>query len=189
MRRNYRQSSAPGHIAIILALVLPMVVTAIALGVDFAVMYSNWTELQAAADASARAGAALIYAPQTVARNPQINALHYAEQHGIHDAKAPTPGHDVLDVNYPFTYLGNPAVQVTVTRQVQYAFGQAIGLKHATLSATSVAYARMPADTEIGAVSDGALCRLPRRPVSEAASTSRSDLTHPDTRCEVVLVK
>lgn len=137
-----------GQIALILALVLPVVVGAVALGADFAVMYFNWVQLQTAADASAKAGADLIYGQSnTTGRDPQTNAQYYAEQNGIHDTNAPKPGNDVLSVDYPFTYQGNPAVQVTVTRQVPYLFGQLLGLKNATLSATAIAYVTTTAGT------------------------------------------
>ncbi len=141
MGLNHRRHSN-GQIAVILALVLPVVVGAVALGADFAVMYFNWVQLQTASDAAAKAGAELINAPSnTTNRDPSSNAVYYAEQNGIHDSGAPNPGKDVLTVNYPFTYQGNPAVQVTVTRTVPYMFGQVLGLKNATVSATSIAYA------------------------------------------------
>jgi hypothetical protein len=117
-----RKSYSKGQIAVIIALVLPAMIGAVALGADFSIMYFNWAQLQKAADAAALAGAG--YLPNdTAGANNAANT--YAKQNGRNG--------DTISV----TVDGSATpqwVQVQMSRQVPYYFGRVLGLTNATLS-------------------------------------------------------
>ena len=118
--RKFRGSR--GQIAVILAIVLPVTVGAIALGTDFAVMYLNWVQLQKAADSAALAAAS--YLPDNT---PGANsaAITYARM----NARAGDTVHVTIDNSDTPQW-----VRVQMSRVVPYSFGQALGLTSATLN-------------------------------------------------------
>ena len=84
---NMKSNRSRGQIAVILAVVLPVVVGVVALGADFAVMYFNWVQLQKAADSAALAGAGYLPNDTTGAQNA---AITYAKLNGLPSDPAPT---------------------------------------------------------------------------------------------------
>jgi Flp pilus assembly protein TadG len=128
MKREPRRST--GQIIVLLVVVLPVLLGAVMLGADFAVLYYNWSVLQKAADSAALAGAA--YLPG----NPELAtsvANNYAEMNGVGNSKADNIGVTVDGSTTP------QWVQVTLTRSVPYSFGRAMGLTSATVQATAKA--------------------------------------------------
>ncbi|MBF6570659.1 MAG: hypothetical protein IVW54_17480 [Candidatus Binataceae bacterium] len=116
-----KRRCAKGQIAVILALVLPAVVGAVALGADFAVMYFDWVQLQKAADTAALAGASFLPNDLGLA---MVQARTYALQN------APSAG---------FSFSNDSSavpqwVQVQLTQQVPYNFGRVLGLTSANIS-------------------------------------------------------
>jgi Flp pilus assembly protein TadG len=122
MLRNRKSNGSRGQIAVILAIVLPVIFGAIALGADFAVMYFNWVQLQKAADSAALAGAGYLPA-NTIGANSAAST--YAKLNGRTG--------DTVDVT-----VDNSAtpqwVRVQMSRVVPYSFGRALGLTSATLN-------------------------------------------------------
>jgi Flp pilus assembly protein TadG len=125
---NRKSNRSRGQIAVILAVVLPVVVGVVALGADFAVMYFNWVQLQKAADSAALAGAGYLPNDTTGARNA---AITYAKLNGQSTDPAPTV---TIDGSAFPTW-----VQVQLSRQVPYSFGRVLGLTSATLNVTAKA--------------------------------------------------
>lgn len=118
--RKFRGSR--GQIAVILAIVLPVTVGAIALGTDFAVMYLNWLQLQKAADSAALAAASYLPGNATGANSA---AVTYAKLNG----RAGDAVHVTIDNSDTPQW-----VRVQMSRVVPYSFGQALGLTSATLN-------------------------------------------------------
>ena len=75
-RPRYRQ----GQISVILTLVVPALIAAIAFGTDIAVLYTNWSQLQKSADRAVMAGA--VYLPGNPAAAIET-ARDYARKCGI----------------------------------------------------------------------------------------------------------
>jgi hypothetical protein len=104
-----------GQIAVILALILPVLLGSMALGTDIAILYFNWVQMQKAADAAALAGAN--YLPgdpsqaQTVANN---NAM----SNGIAQSEI------VSTVVAP----DDLSITITLNRKVNYYFARVLGL-------------------------------------------------------------
>jgi len=129
---------ARSQIALILALVLPVVLGAVLLGADFAVMYYNWGLLQKAADSAALAGAA--YLPGSIS---QVNstAISYAKLNGAGSITGDT-------INVTLDGAASPQwVQVQLSRVEPYLFGRLLGLKTATVGATAKAGIVVPCST------------------------------------------
>ena len=115
-----------GQFAVIFALALPAILTAIALSVDVSMMYLNWESLQKAADAGVLAGAnSLPYDPTTAA----ATADAFAVLNGVQNSEIVSTA--VSADQYSIT--------MTVTRNVPYYFGRVIGLTASpvTVSATA----------------------------------------------------
>ncbi len=75
-RARYRQ----GQISVILTLVIPALIAAVAFGTDIAVLYTNWSQLQKSADRAVVAGA--VYLPGNPAAAIET-ARGYARKCGI----------------------------------------------------------------------------------------------------------
>ncbi|GEM_PF-1199758 len=114
-----------GQTAVIIALVLPVIVGAVALGADFAVMYFNWLQLQKAADSGALAGAGYLPNDTTDANTA---ATSYAQMNGRTG--------DTINVTVDGSSFPS-WVEVRMSRQVPYFFGRVLGLTNATLNVTA----------------------------------------------------
>ena len=122
-----------GQIAIILAMVLPVVAGAVAVGVDFAVMYFNWVQLQKASDAAALVGSRYLPSDPTGALATRAANLYVG--------KKDLAGNDKVSIKTDYSGT-DPAITVILTRGVPYAFGQSLGLTRANVSVTSTALAK-----------------------------------------------
>jgi len=122
-----------------IALALPILIGAIALGTDVSVLYWNWAQLQKAADAGVLAGAN--YLPD----NPSqavATAQQYAETDGVQSSEISS------------TTVGNGNLQLTmvVSRTIPYSFARILGLTNGTVSASASAGPQPPTQT-VGASS------------------------------------
>ena len=132
-------------------IVLPVLLGAMALGTDFAIIYLNWSMVQKAADAAALAGASQLTAVPgsaaslTPAVDNYVNG--YACLNGVSDpsntyaticpTEASHPG-GVAD-KIAFTTVTDTQVSVGIHRTVPYAFGKMIGLNTAAVAAKATA--------------------------------------------------
>jgi hypothetical protein len=125
---NLLRRCSNGQIAVIFTLILSVLLGAIALGADEAVMYFNWVQLQKAADAAALAGAlgGLPNDPTTA----KSTATTYAQTNGLiltGDSIVPTVASDDMSIT------------VQVGRTVPYMFGKLLGLDSHPVLATATA--------------------------------------------------
>jgi len=123
---KYSQRSQRAQIVVVLALTLPVLIGAIAMGADVGVMYFNWQCLQSAADAGAVAGAG--YLPS----NPSLaisTANLYVAKNGIvtGEITSTTVATDDLSLN------------IQLKRTVPYSFALLLGLVSGTVSAQATA--------------------------------------------------
>jgi Flp pilus assembly protein TadG len=111
---------------VLLALLLPVLLGAMALGTDIAIFYFQWGNLQRAADAAALAGASKLPldpdGAKTVARN-------YAGRNGIAAG----------EVSSVTVAADNRSITVVLTRNVPYYFGAVLGLSQSPVSARGTA--------------------------------------------------
>lgn len=116
-----------GQIIVVLALVLPVLVGALALGSDVAVLYYNWHLLQSAADNAAVAGASYLPDYSALAIS---TATGYAERNGLASA----------EITSITVSTDSKSLTVQLARTVPYRFGVVLGLfsgrvmAHATAS-------------------------------------------------------
>ena len=154
-----------GQIMVLYAGVIAGLLGVTALGVDVAVMYFNWAQLQKAADAAAIAGASQLTgqvdATGTTSGNARAYAGGYACLNGINDPSAAadagvsgaqatvmstlcTPNAasnpDYTDAIASIDVdANNSFVKVNLTRQVPYYFGKAIGMTTGNVAASAKA--------------------------------------------------
>ncbi len=114
------------QIIVVLALVLPALIGALALATDVAVLYYNWHLLQRAADSAALAGASYLpgYPSSAVS-----NARSYAEQNGIASG-------EIASITIA---SDNKSLTVRLARAVPYRFGVLLGLFSGGVSAHATA--------------------------------------------------
>lgn len=129
------------QILILLALLLPALLGAMALGTDIAVFYFQWGNLQRAADAAALAGASRLPLDPDGAMS---TARSFATRNGIAtgEIRSVTVGAD------------NRTVTITLTRNVPYYFGSILGLGQSPVSARATA-GLVPAGGATGAMPIG----------------------------------
>jgi hypothetical protein len=132
MKPNVTRSSS-GQTIVIVACALPILVAAIALGTDIAVLYFNSIQVQKAADAGAIAGAN--YLNQSSASfNPALaksTAKNIAQANGVAAAEITSVATTVGATNSTLT--------ITVQRTVPYYFARVLGLTNGTVTATAAA--------------------------------------------------
>ncbi len=109
------RSNAHGQTIVMLTLLIPILLGAVALGADVAVFYYNWAELQRAADSAALAGGS--YLPRDTT-NATSTAIKYAGLNGV-------PSGQVTSVSFGGA---NTTITVKVQRTVPYMFARVIGL-------------------------------------------------------------
>jgi hypothetical protein len=133
-----------GQIVVLYAGIAAVLLGAVALGADMAVMYSNWQQVQKTADAAAIAGANFLssglsfggtVAPGCSGDNAEQAACTYAVNNGI----SLTPDPSVLQVSEP---TPNSLKVVAKEKNLPYFFGRAIGLD--TYNVSAIAVARAP---------------------------------------------
>jgi len=125
-----------GQISVALILVMTVILGAIGLGADMAVLYFNWVILQKGVDGAALAGASYLGSDsQSVSQAVSI-AKAYAEKNGIKDAEL------VQDGSGDYAYVPGPnynTITVSAKRTVPYAFMKLIGLSTGKVAATATA--------------------------------------------------
>jgi hypothetical protein len=126
LTNNLNRSHEQAQIAVVLALLLPVLVGAIAMSADVGVLYFNWQILQAAADSGAVAGAA--YLPS----NPSqaiTTANGYATKNGAVAAEivSTTVSPDRTSLN------------IQIKRNVPYSFALLLGLVTGSVSVQATA--------------------------------------------------
>jgi Flp pilus assembly protein TadG len=115
-----------GQMIVIIALVMPVLVGAIALGTDIAIFYYNWVQLQKAADAGALAGANYLPDNPTQATT---TAKAYAQNDGV------TAG----EIQSTTVTPDNLTISMTIQRTVPYYFAKVLGLTNGTVTVSASA--------------------------------------------------
>lgn len=111
---------------VIITVLLPVLLGALALGVDVSIFYFEWAQLQKAADASALAGAG--YLPGNPDRAIET-AESYAEMNGV-------TGGEIVSVT---TGDSDLTLTVELSREVPYYFGRILGLTQSPVVARATA--------------------------------------------------
>jgi Flp pilus assembly protein TadG len=131
-----KRNGGRGQISVALILVMTVLLGAIGLGADAALLYFNWVILQKGVDAAALAGAGYLQSSDTSATTTAINvAVTYAQNNGIKNSEL------VADGSGNKAYVPSPYTSITVTarRTVPYAFFKLIGLSSGTVAASATA--------------------------------------------------
>jgi len=110
--RKYRKR---GQILVMLAILIPVLLGVVAMGVDITVFYWTWSRMQSAADASVLAGSASLPGSPSLAI---AAATAYAKANGMVASEITTP---VVAAN-------DLSISITLTRPVPYYFGRVLGL-------------------------------------------------------------
>jgi Flp pilus assembly protein TadG len=118
--------NARGQSTIMLAILLPSLVGAMALGIDISVFYFNWAKLQRAADAGALAGAAYL---------PGNTALATSAAHDFASLNSIADSEIVSSVIAP----DNKSITVHYSRNVPYYFARVLGLTSGQVAARATA--------------------------------------------------
>jgi Flp pilus assembly protein TadG len=115
-----------GQMVVILALALPVLIGAIALGADVSVFYFNWVQLQKAADAAVLAGANYLPDNPTTAKT---TANNYAQNNG---AKA-------AEITSTTVSPDNLTITMNLQRNVPYYFARVLGLSNGLVKVSATA--------------------------------------------------
>jgi Flp pilus assembly protein TadG len=125
-----------GQISVALILVMTVVLGAVGLGADAAVLYMNWVILQKGVDAAALAGAGYLQSNSQSAPTAINVAVTYAQNNGIKNSEL------IADGSGNKAYVPGPnytTITVTAKRTVPYAFFKLIGLSNGTVAASATA--------------------------------------------------
>jgi Flp pilus assembly protein TadG len=158
---------------VVLTLVLPVLLGAMALGADFAIVYFNWALVQKAADAAALAGASQLTGQTgsaSAVRSAAVNYVNgYACLNGITDPSntnatlCPSPATKSAGWvdKVEFTNVTDTQVSVGIHRSVPYFFGKMIGLQEASVAATATAALKPTGTVPGGLFPVGLQCTAP----------------------------
>ncbi|MGA7762776.1 MAG: hypothetical protein WCA59_13600 [Candidatus Binataceae bacterium] len=131
-----KHTSAKGQISVALILMLTVILGAIGLGADAALLYFNWVILQKGVDAAALAGAGYLQGNSESAPNAISIAVTYAQNNNINSSEL------IADGSGNKAYVPAPnytTITVTAERTVPYAFFKLIGLSNGKVAATATA--------------------------------------------------
>ena len=131
-----KTTGSRGQISVALILVMTVILGAIGLGADMALLYFNWVILQKGVDAAALAGASYLASDSESAPQAVAIAKIYAEKNGIKDAELTTDGSGNV------AYVPGPnynTITVTAKRTVPYTFFKLIGLSNGKVAAQATA--------------------------------------------------
>lgn len=131
-----KHTSAKGQISVALILVMTVVLGAVGLGADAAVLYLNWVILQKGVDAAALAGAGYLQSNSESVASAINVAVTYAQNNGIKNSEL------IADGSGNKAYVPGPnytTITVTAKRTVPYAFFKLIGLSNGTVAAQATA--------------------------------------------------
>lgn len=125
---------AKGQTAVIIALVIPALVGATALGSDVAVEYYNWAQIQKATDAGVLAGAS--YLPDNPAQAIATAQL-LAEQNGVKSS----------EITSTSVAADDQSITMQVKRTVPYFFAKVLGLSTGMVTVQASAAPQYPPST------------------------------------------
>ncbi len=170
---NRRSGWSRGQIMIVLTLVLPVLLGAMALGADFAIIYFNRILLQKAADAAALAGASQLTGAAGSASSVQPAAVEYADGYaclnGVSDPNNPSaticPSPRTQPAGFvdqiAFVKVTDTQVSVGIKRTLPYFFGKMIGMQSAAVAATATATVVPQGGAPSGLFPVGVQCNKP----------------------------
>ncbi|HUY17833.1 MAG TPA: pilus assembly protein TadG-related protein [Candidatus Binataceae bacterium] len=115
-----------GQTIVVIALVMPVLLGAIALGTDVAIFYFNWVQLQKAADAAVLAGAN--YLPDN-----STQAITTANQYAQSD------GAKAAEITSTTVTPDDLTITINLHRTVPYYFAKVLGLSNGTVAVTASA--------------------------------------------------
>jgi Flp pilus assembly protein TadG len=115
-----------GQTIVVIALVMPVLLGAIALGTDVAIFYFNWVQLQKAADSAVLAGAN--YLPDNTTQ-----AIDTANQY------AQTDGAKATEITSTTVSPDDLTITINLQRTVPYYFAKVLGLTNGTVAVTASA--------------------------------------------------
>jgi Flp pilus assembly protein TadG len=163
--------------AVLFTLVLPVLLVAMCLGADFAIIYFNWAVVQKAADASALAGASQLTGVTGSAATVKPAAVNYVNGYACLNGIANTatsalctPGTGHAD-NIVFTNVTDTTVHVGIKRTVPYFFGKMIGLQQASVAATATAAIVPTGTVPSGLFPIGLPCKSPCKNLADLLSS------------------
>ena len=131
-----KSTGGKGQISVALILVITVILGAVGLGADAALLYFNWVILQKGVDAAALAGASYLGSDSQSAPQAINVAVTYAQNNGIQNSEL------IADGSGNKAYVPGPnysTITVTAKRTVPYAFFKLIGLSSGTVAATATA--------------------------------------------------
>ncbi len=106
---------ARGQMLIMLAILIPVLLGVVAMGVDISVFYWTWSRMQSAADAAVLAGATSLPDSPSLAT---AAAISYAK----------TDGMAASEISAPVVAADKLSISIALTRPVPYYFGRVLGL-------------------------------------------------------------
>src|SRR5579864_4940267 len=115
-----------GQAIVILILVIPALIGAVALGTDVAVFYYNWIKLQKATDAAVLGGAS--YLPS----NPNLAIATARKLAALNGIKP-------VEIVFTFVASNNMSMTMGVTRTLPHLFGGVVGLANGNITAAATA--------------------------------------------------
>jgi Flp pilus assembly protein TadG len=127
-----RRSS--GQTVVIVALILPALLGAVALGTDVSVFYFNWVQLQKAADSAALAGAN--YLPDNPSQ-AQTTANQLAESNGV----------KASEIVSTAVAPDNLSISIKLQRTVPYYVAKVLGLTSGIVTTSATATPQFPPST------------------------------------------
>jgi Flp pilus assembly protein TadG len=126
LSNNLKRSRERAQIAVVLALLMPVLIGAIAMSADVGVLYFNWQNLQAAADSGALAGAA--YLPSNSSQ-----AVSTANSY------ATTNGAVAAEITSTTVSADGSSLNIQLKRNVPYSFALLLGLVTGSVSVQATA--------------------------------------------------
>jgi len=164
---NGRSRFAKGQVMALFTLVLPVLLGALCLGADFAIIYFNWAVVQKAADAAALAGASQLTGVPGSAPSVQAAATNYVNGYACLNGISNTASSGLCSPsaahtdNIVFTNVTDTQVSVGIKRSVPYFFGKMIGLQQASVAAKATAAIEPPGTIPTGLFPIGLPCKKP----------------------------
>jgi hypothetical protein len=131
-----KHTCSKGQISVALILVMTVILGAVGLCADSALLYLNWVILQKGVDAAALAGAGYLQSNSQSVPQAISVAVTYAQSNGIRNSEL------VADGSGNRAYVPGPnysTIRVTAQRTVPYTFLRLIGLSSGKVAATATA--------------------------------------------------
>ncbi len=124
--------SSKGQILVLYTIALPVLVGALGLCCDMAVIYMNWQGMQKAADAAVLSGAGWLNGTDSTGDTKAIStATNYATLNGVLSTE--------IAGGAPTVSADHKTITITVSRTVPYLFARAIGVLNAPIQVSATA--------------------------------------------------